>query len=152
MLHCIVFVFLRLLSNSCHLLGRKRNTVGRFVCSQTTLKDRTIYNKLFRNLALSKTLVLNSKKPFETLHHCHFTTQSNTVSSFCVQVNMCKRQWVSNVIEGPLKVGLKSTGQWHSSWTWSKKGNYTILLTGSHDRNIRQERIDLLPVNLGCLS
>ncbi len=35
--------------------------------------------------------------------HCHLTIQSNTVSSFCVQVNVCKRQWVSKVTKGPFK-------------------------------------------------
>lgn len=48
-------------------------------------------------------LVLKSKSPFVTLHRCHLTIQSNTVSSFSVQGNLCKRQWVSNITEGPLK-------------------------------------------------
>lgn len=44
-------------------------------------------------MAWMKRLVLHSKQ--HCVWHCHLTIQSNTVSSFCVQVNACKRQWVS---------------------------------------------------------
>lgn len=116
-----------------------------------------IYRLLFNWLEWG---VQNWRSP---LWHCHLTIQSNTVSSFCVQANMCKRQRASRVTEGPFKSEtLKSNGHIMVSRVLcsheTREEYYTVIESTqtddlvSHGWNIRQESIDLLQVNLGCLS
>lgn len=58
-------------------------------------------------LAWMRRLILKCfKSPVWHCKHCHLTIQSNTVSSFCVQVNACKRQQVSRISKGLFKVRL----------------------------------------------
>lgn len=79
-----------------------------------------IYRLLFNWLEWG---VQNWRSP---LWHCHLTIQSNTVSSFCVQVNVCKRQRASRVTEGPFK--SETEKQWTYNgllsfvFTWNKGG------------------------------